>query len=209
MVFMQKEIKAVYLWTTKVRPSGRLPSAYQEVEYIESTSAWPRINTWVTPNQTTVSQVKVMNLSVTWDTIYWYNIWDDNSDYRLFNYGSSIYWDCYSQRIAWSSFAANTLYEFEVWNNYVKNVWASSNLLTWTTLSSFTWTSTITLNRSNGGTSLNRWYYVKIWNNGELVRDLVPCYRKNDTVIGMYDLVNDTFYTNAWSGSFLKWWDVV
>ena len=55
---------------------------------------------------------------------------------------------------------------------------------------------------------MNRWYYVKIWNNGTQVREMIPCYRKSDTVIWMYDLINNTFYTNAWSGSFLKWGNV-
>ena len=39
--------------------------------------------------------------------------------------------------------------------------------------------------------------------------DLVPCYRKIDNVIGMYDIINETFYTNASSdGSFTKGGDV-
>lgn len=37
-------------------------------------------------------------------------------------------------------------------------------------------------------------YYCKIWNGDTLVRDLIPCYRNNDSVVGMYDLVNNVFY---------------
>ena len=44
-------------------------------------------------------------------------------------------------------------------------------------------------------------YYDK---NNELICDLVPCYRKSDNVIGMYDLVRRTFLTNVGSGSFTK-----
>lgn len=47
-------------------------------------------------------------------------------------------------------------------------------------------------------------YYSKIWDTGELIRDYVPCYRKSDNVIGMYDLVNDVFYTNRGTGTFTK-----
>ena len=32
--------------------------------------------------------------------------------------------------------------------------------------------------------------------NGTLVRDFIPCYRNSDNEIGLYDLVNDIFYTN-------------
>lgn len=52
-------------------------------------------------------------------------------------------------------------------------------------------------------------YYTKIWNNGDLVRDMVPCYRKSDNEIGMYDIANDTFYTNKGSDTFIAGPDVV
>lgn len=38
--------------------------------------------------------------------------------------------------------------------------------------------------------------------------NLVPCYRKSDGEIGMYDLVNGVFYTNSGSGTFIKGDDV-
>ena len=44
-------------------------------------------------------------------------------------------------------------------------------------------------------------YYDK---NNNLKCDLVPCYRKSDGVIGMYDLITEAFFTNAGSGSFTK-----
>ncbi len=47
-----------------------------------------------------------------------------------------------------------------------------------------------------------RIYYYRQYNNGNLVYDLVPCYRVSDNVAGMYDLVSDTFFTNAGTGSF-------
>lgn len=39
--------------------------------------------------------------------------------------------------------------------------------------------------------------------NNVLVRDYVPCYRKADGKPGMYDLVTETFFTNAGTGEFL------
>lgn len=39
--------------------------------------------------------------------------------------------------------------------------------------------------------------------NGDYYAQLIPCYRKADNVAGMYDLVNDVFYINAGSGSFI------
>ena len=65
----------------------------------------------------------------------------------------------------------------------------------------------------NGGTkgylpSNLKMYYFKLYDNDVLIRDLVPCYRKNDNVVGMYDLVNGVFYTNQGTGQFEKGKDV-
>lgn len=51
-------------------------------------------------------------------------------------------------------------------------------------------------------------YYVRFYNNGNIVEDFVPCYRKSDSVPGLYDIVNQIFYTNAGSGSFTVGRDV-
>ena len=51
-------------------------------------------------------------------------------------------------------------------------------------------------------------YYQKIWNNDVLIRNFIPCYRKSDDKPGMYDTVNDTFYTNAGTGEFVVGGDV-
>ena len=48
-------------------------------------------------------------------------------------------------------------------------------------------------------------YYDK---NNSLICDLIPCYRKKDGVIGMYDAVNKRFLTNIGTGAFLKGVDI-
>ena len=42
-----------------------------------------------------------------------------------------------------------------------------------------------------------RVYYFKIYNNGTLVRDMVPARRNSDSALGMYDKVSGNFFTNA------------
>lgn len=44
--------------------------------------------------------------------------------------------------------------------------------------------------------------YVRIYDGQTLVRNLVPVKRNSDDVLGMYDLVNDVFYTNSGTGTF-------
>ena len=46
-------------------------------------------------------------------------------------------------------------------------------------------------------------YSVKISNNAEIVRNYVPAKRNSDNVIGMYDKVTNTFFTNQGSGTFI------
>lgn len=46
------------------------------------------------------------------------------------------------------------------------------------------------------------------YEDGTPIRNFVPCYRKADGVIGLYDTVGGQFYTNAGTGSFTKGADV-
>ena len=65
--------------------------------------------------------------------------------------------------------------------------------------------------RDSGGSyalSSIKLYRCRISEGNVIVRDLVPCYRRSDTTIGMYDVANKVFYTNAGSGSFTKGSDV-
>lgn len=50
-------------------------------------------------------------------------------------------------------------------------------------------------------TSFKLWA-CKMYYNGTLVRDFIPCYRNTDNEVGLYDLVNNVFYTNQGTGSF-------
>lgn len=45
-------------------------------------------------------------------------------------------------------------------------------------------------------------YGVKMWSDDILIRDLRPAKRISDNEIGMYDVVNGSFYTNAGIGVF-------
>lgn len=49
--------------------------------------------------------------------------------------------------------------------------------------------------------------YAKLWRckcvqSGSLIRDFIPAQRNSDGYIGLYDIVNNVFYTNAGTGAF-------
>lgn len=47
-------------------------------------------------------------------------------------------------------------------------------------------------------------FSLKFSKNGSIILNMIPCYRKSDNVIGLYDLVGKQFYTNQGTGTFLK-----
>ena len=54
-----------------------------------------------------------------------------------------------------------------------------------------------------GNGTKNKFYYLDIIEQGSTVLMLFPCYRKSDSVIGAFDWINDVFYTNLGSGTFV------
>lgn len=55
-----------------------------------------------------------------------------------------------------------------------------------------------------------KYYSFEMYNKStqQCIRNFIPCYRKSDNVIGMYDLITQTFYENAGTGTFLKGNDI-
>ena len=51
--------------------------------------------------------------------------------------------------------------------------------------------------------------YMRFYKNGKDVCNLIPCYRKNDSKPGLYDIVGRKFYTNVGTGEFEVGPDVI
>lgn len=51
-------------------------------------------------------------------------------------------------------------------------------------------------------------YGLDIYQGKDLALCLIPCYRKSDNVVGVYDVISETFLTNAGTGDFVKGDDV-
>lgn len=46
-------------------------------------------------------------------------------------------------------------------------------------------------------------YGIRIWQNDVMIHNFVPCYRKADNVVGMYDIIGDAFFVNKGSQFFV------
>lgn len=191
----------------------KLPSEYTELEYIE-TSGTQWIDTGITSTSTMVSQIKFNLLSTSSSShVYGYRKANDYESYRLFFNGSTgLMYDgpgtstSNKRRITMNnSVSKDTVFEFELGNNYVKNLVTGNNIGS-SNSKYLDGISTITLsywegNGSNSDVSSARWYYVKIYEDSTLILDLIPV--RKDGVGYMFDRVSKTLFTNQGTGDFI------
>jgi len=195
-------------WTRYVEkqiyPTSRLPSDYQEVEYIQSSGNWT--NTWqfIKPNVTVAHRIKIKF----WRQ--WSGTSSDNEREVYATYGWTSNQQFWFSPYSWA-FITNGVTATRTPSTY-SNPWTYEATVTWYVANSrppfLFW--------QNEWDSYARWnitmklYYFQVYQTSDdtLIRDFVPCYRKSDSVIWLYDIVNDTFYTNQWSWTFTKWPDV-
>ena len=192
--------------------NNRLPSGYTAVSYIQATGT-QYIDTGFTPNQDTAIQMTFKANTYADDGVYIYGSgnaagssafelypWGVNgTQYMEFNYGNNL------AHIIPAPSTSDVVTIVQNKNNYT--VVDGSNRTTQSyTYAAFTTPYTLTLaalHRSSvliSKGTLNI-YSTKIWDNGVLVRDLVPCINPYGEV-GMYDTVNEKFYKNSGTGAF-------
>lgn len=202
---------------------GGLPSAYQEVEYIDSGNGGPYIVTDYTPVQYDEILADIwQNVRPSSENTFYCPFSAGSGTYQLiFLYGHSatsgkenLYFKYFSTG------AAQDVQKYTYSNNKQSvDVIGGGNLIidgqpliqssyedaldgNATTLHVFVRAN---LSLAFPG-KIGRLY---ILNGTETKLHLVPCYRKSDSVVGMYDMVSGTFYTNSGSGSFTAGSDVL
>ena len=188
---------------THTVPVLRLPSGYTELAYIQS-SGTQYIDTGVVPKITTQVCVDFMLTSTANGGIIGYMESASSGDSRtaLFQYGGAWYFDFGGQarRLTGGSFSANERYNIGFGNFYVKDLSAGNDILSGNTVSSFVSAGTISV-CCEVLCGIGKWYSCKIYDNGNLVRDYIPCINASGEV-GLYDLVGKQFYGNAGTGVF-------
>lgn len=188
-------------------PQSRLPVDYIELQYIQS-SGTQYIDTGYKPNNNTRVQCKFELLeSGRAYGIFGSRIAYQNTAFDLFAYGQNSnkdFQDDYGSNSNAPMASTLGIYEIDK-NKNVTNI--NGNIYTFP-LSTFQSSYNMYILGINTAGSTNnqlgslKIYSCQIYDNDILIRDFVPCKSVEGTV-GLYDVVNQTFYTNAGTGSFI------
>lgn len=194
-----------------------LPAEYQEVEYIQS-SGTQYINSGVViDSESAKTEIGVTPMFESGET-YYIGRNDGTNPHRfiLGQYQGKYYWEFGTNYVGYSSNAitANKYSDLELeYNNGSTAFVVDGVKSTGSTTQTISGTQPLYLfarNLSGSPTlySSAKIHYCRIYKNGILVRNFIPCYRKSDNVAGLYDTVNDAFYINQGTGTFTVGADV-
>lgn len=215
-------IRKRMLMGSKKKEEG-LPDEYQRVAFIQNykVGGSPYINTGIIPNKNmriVVKGITSQNVSSagfifgsrvsTSKEKFWFLTWQTQYRYGLFGKTSSIIT------------TANAEEEFECDFNFSENhsIKVNDVVVEPGVVSDDTYTHPIyifTIN-DNGSPDNNQSMSFKFrdfkiydhYNDANPSMNLIPCYRKSDDEIGMYDTISKTFFTNSGTGHFLKGADI-
>lgn len=200
-----RKVKDIYVGANKVWSASRLPSEYQEVEYLESTGTQYIDTGFVMPSSAT---------NITWGLVIAFSELVENGyigayqnlllGYRnnsISSNGATINQDVIVGRV----------YDVELSLRGTRRYTTIDETEYIGTSANSASSRRFFLFMTNGGTyqgTKTKIYKATMFNAGVLQRDFIPCYRKADGEKGMYDLVEGVFYTNQGTGQFLVGADV-
>lgn len=180
------------------KSGGGLPSEYQEVEYLESTG-----EQWITTNITLSSASKI---EIDAHLIGGFGISAgvgqglSDTGYFIFRFSSKtveVYYDGGKSANYAMTNDRHTFFYDRVTSTYGYD----NNTFSFTKKSNVSSEHLVMLVWRESGRNYypctGKFYGLKWYENNVLQHDFIPCYRKADNKPGMYDLVNDVFYTNA------------
>ena len=192
--------------------SSQLPAGYTELEYIESTGT-QAIDTkivlqtnnvefeWTAVDKSTNSGTSLFG-SETRSSPKYTGILHGSKTFRTLYYGSitgkDVGYSAGAKLASWKLLLADTV------RLYKNDVMVSSELAA----SSLQKSLPIAVFASNFRGSMGQFssvqmYSFKILDGGNLVLNLIPAMRNSDNVVGMYDTISGTFFTNSGTGNFV------
>ena len=192
-----------------------LPAGYTKLEYLQFNGAqW--IDTGITPNQDSRVRITVMPTSDTADTrvggAFGGTSYTDKTFGIYFGGDKKLYFCYNSDTLILDSNGqqvekqVNAKYFFEINKNrfYVNEQQVGSGpSVTFTAHESFRigMMHMSTFGYPFEGFFTGRIYDFAMWDNGHLVRSMIPA-KNSSNVLGMFDTVSQTFFTNAGTGTF-------
>lgn len=213
----QTAISAAITFTAEgvkeVTLSYLVPIEYQAVEYLESTGT-QYINTEAEPSQNSGFELEFYtNSPLTSGSdgacLFGTRHESRNNDFQLTTYTESGYSGGTLRLGTSKEYSAYITPQTRQTAKLLNGVYTAPNGNTYNYSSSaFDYTHYIYLFALNerGGPiqfSKTRIYRMKLYTGDTLERDFIPCYRRSDSVAGMWDAVNERFYTNAGTGTFI------
>lgn len=195
-----------------------LPSGYRQLEYLESTTT-----TYIDTQYYENSQTNILTIRTkVWSDFSYRDTFDMIGNIYNYDNGSKIcgintngcflYYKPYGTRILVQcpNIAGNELtYTFNkttqkcsiyngssTYTGYYNGLKNNSSFVLF-------WRGYNDINLGDLSPLPGRIFYLQIDADGTLVRDYIPALRLLDNKPGMYDLVNNQFYTNAGTGEFL------
>lgn len=211
-------------WVAK-QPS-RLPNGYQEVEYIESTGT-QYIDLGIKGDSVMTAEVDfAVSNTGAWQAVFGTRGYNSKQGYILYipTTGNQIRTD-YAATTSSNNVEQLITLGTSLWDRRVKikyeksntavNVYENDSSVFSASISGSDWSNSITtllfaLQDATYPLALStmKLYSAVFYVDGLLQRYLIPCYHKSSGVIGLYDTVNNVFYQNAGTGTFLKGNDV-
>lgn len=198
----------------EVSGSTRVPAGYKEVEYIQNTGT-SYINTNFKPNQDTRIVCTMQCVTSSQYGRYFGAGGYNTANAMQFDYESGAQGILH---ISWGHIAGWTTYsscvgDYNVhtydWdkNYFYRDKGETNQFSASTTYTAFQCVANLGIfcHINDNGTAassqnecmVGKMYSFQIYDNSTLVRDFVPCKRDSDSKYGVYDVVNNTFYSSA------------
>ena len=189
----------------EIKLSYHVPNEYQEVEYIQSNGNQV-INLGIKPTLDMIVNIKLNLQDISTRGILGAQ-WVASGGFFLMTVDSKFRWHP-GAGIDSAAISTNTDYTIIADNNgfSVNGVLYTGTPATQMVSQNISVFQATT--GAQGGNGLFKLYYLTLSNSGGLVRNLYPCYRKSDSVAGLWDKTNEVFYTNTGSGTFVVGPDV-
>lgn len=204
---------------------SRLPKEYQEVEWIQRPGAPQTNNCYIKTGiySSTKTTVDTIEFELTIEQIhdgYHHNVFGSNYGIQAKHLDSAQYIGDPTKNLQATGKFTYAVGQSPTYNRYM----ICGGLLYHSKVSQGLEIYLFTMNGLNNGTPSppvgpqdyngsnkdypaqfnGKLYYCKVTKNNEVIREFIPCYRKVDEEIGLYDLINNKFYSNDGTGYFEK-----